>query len=209
MVARGERHGLSKLRAEQVLDVYLLARSGLFYQRELAVAFGISRPQVSNIMHRKQWQHLWNEQEGIGTMAKVEIEETDLEELKARIAKLEKASAPSAPTFKREPYAPIDYTAGATMDRETKRDLARAIPDDLARDLRADLARGNPINQSVAQLTPDRGRAQVEIRGSGWANPNPLTTPAGLDICDRLVDMQDKIDKADLQRRLARSGSKE
>jgi hypothetical protein len=85
------------------------------------------------------------------------------------------------------------------MDRETMRDLAAAIPDTLARDLHADLARGNPINQSVAQLTPDR---------SGTPE-RKIEPPPGIDLMDKIMDQADAQDRADLQRRLARSVKKE
>jgi hypothetical protein len=143
-------------------------------------------------------------------------EDGNVDDLRAEIAALKKRQTeleakiaegkPPAP-FKSEPYQPRDYTAGASMDRETKRELAKAIPDDLARDLRADLARGNPITQSPAQLTPDRDGGRVQIqRGSGWAEPNPLSAPPGVQIMDRLMDMQDAIDKRDLARRLGTKG---
>ncbi len=127
-------------------------------------------------------------------------------ELKAQLAKVAEVGKPPTP-FKSEPPERIDYTSGATMDRETMRDLASAIPDSLARDLRADLARGNPVTQSVAQLTPDRG-GQVE-RGSGYRDAVPLGPPPGVPIMDRLMDMQDQIDKADLARRLAGTTAKD
>jgi hypothetical protein len=137
------------------------------------------------------------------TQAQLEREMAQLQKQLADLsAKLEAMGKPVTP-MPREPYQPRDYTARASMDAETKRELAKAIPDDLARDLRADLARGNPITQSAAQLTPDRGSGGVQIqRGSGWAEPNPLSAPPGVPIMDRLMDMQDAIDKRDLERRL-------
>jgi hypothetical protein len=126
-------------------------------------------------------------------------------ELKAQLAKVGGAAKPPAP-IKSEPYQPIDYTSRASMDRETMKDLASAIPPDLARDLRGDLARGSPVTASVAQLTPDRPGVEVQ-RGSGWSAPNPLRQPEGVAICDRLVDRQDELDKLDLARRLAQAGA--
>jgi hypothetical protein len=134
--------------------------------------------------------------------------ETEMAELRARVAELEKADKPPEPVA-REPHQPLDLTARATMPPAAMRDLINAVPDNLVRDIRADAARGNPITQSVAQLSQDRAGGRVQIRGSGWANPNPLSPPAGVDICDRLVDAQDRQDRADLERRLARSVRKE
>jgi hypothetical protein len=159
-------------------------------------------------MHRREWRWLLLDNNEEPTMTEDELK-AEIAALKKRQTELEAKlgeDKPSPPQFKPEPYQPIDYTARATMDRETKRELAKAIPDDLARDLRADLARGNPITQSVAQLTPDHGGGRVQIqRGSGWAEPNPLRQPAGVELCDRIMDMADRQDRADLERRLARS----
>jgi hypothetical protein len=119
-------------------------------------------------------------------------------DLEAQLAKIATSPVPPAP-FKSEPHQPVDYTRGASMDRETMRDLAAAIPDTLARDLHADLARGNPINQSVAQLTPDR---------SGTPE-RKIEPPPGIDLMDKIMDQADAQDRADLQRRLARSVKKE
>jgi hypothetical protein len=199
-------HGRCKLTPEQAIEVHLLARSKRHFQWQIGEAFGITQSQVSLIQHRRRWCSLFNNNEG-HEMTEDELK-AELDALKTRQAELEAKldeNKPSAP-FKAEPYQPRDWTAGATMDRETKRELAKAIPDDLARDLRADLARGNPITQSVAQLTPDRGRGGVQVqRGSGWAEPNPLTPPPGVELCDRIMDMADRQDRADLERRLARS----
>jgi hypothetical protein len=210
MPARGSDNDRAKLTAEQVIDIHLLARSKQYWQREIAEEFGVTQSHVSLIEHRRRWRWLFYNSEG-NPMNEDELR-AELDALKKRQseleAKLAEADKPPEP-FKREPYQPIDYTRGASMDRETKRDLATAIPDSLARDLRADLARGNPISQSQAMLTPDRGGRGVEIRGTGYRDAIPLAAPPGVALADRLMDMQDKIDKADLQRRLARSGRKE
>jgi hypothetical protein len=198
--------GPLKLTPAEALDVYLLARSGLFYQREVGEVYGISQSAVSLIAHRRRWQWLLENQKE-PAMSDDDLR-AEIDKLKTRQAELEAklagAGEPPAPA-KSEPYQPIDYTSRASMGAETMRDLASAIPDSLARDLRADLARGNPVTQSPAQLVKGGGeRVQIE-RGTGWAAPNPITPPAGVPIMDRLMDMQDAIDKADLQRRLAGS----
>jgi hypothetical protein len=192
-----------KLTAQQALDIHLLARSGLFYQQELAAAYGISRSNVSLLMHRKRWQWLF-EREKEQLMSKVEIEQVELDELYARMAKLEKANAPPAP-FKSNYVRPPNPLDRASMSKETMAEFAKAIPEELAADLRADLARGNPLQQSPAQLTPDRGGGRGEIRGTGWAAERKIESPPGISLADRLMDMQDQIDRADLQRRLALS----
>jgi cell division protein FtsB len=184
-VARGSDNGRSKLTAEQALDIHLQARSGQYWQREIAERFDVSQSEVSLLMHRRRWRFLFYNSDG-NPMSEDELKaeldrlKAEKEELAARIAKLEKVGEPPAP-FKAEPYQPRDWTAGATMDRETKRELAKAIPPDLARDLRADLARGNPIHQSVAQLTPPDRPGQVQIaRGTNIVDPRPDDPPHGL-----------------------------
>jgi len=51
---RGERHGLSKLTAEQVLAI----RNAQGFHREIAERFGISRQRVGEIKGGQEWTHL-------------------------------------------------------------------------------------------------------------------------------------------------------
>jgi hypothetical protein len=196
--------GAPKLTAEQALDIYLLMRSKRYWQRELAEAFAISQSAVSLIMHRRRWCTTIEELTMTDKNAEFEERLAASEKRVAELeAKLSEARKPAEP-FRREPMERIDYTAGATMDAETRRELAKAFPDSLARDLRDDaLNRPNPVTGATpAQLTQG-GNERVQIqRGTGWAEPNPLSAPPGVPIMDRLMDMQDKIDKADLARRL-------
>jgi hypothetical protein len=39
-------------------------------------------------------------------------------------------------------------------------------------------------------------------KGSGWQNPTPLSNPPGVAICDQMMDVQDALDKRDLEKRL-------
>jgi hypothetical protein len=206
MKARGSDNGRAKLTAEGALQVFRDAWSGLWWQREIAEAFGVSQSQVSLLMHRRRWQWLLPDNNEGNQMSEEDLK-AEIAALKKRQTELEAKIAEGKPAepVKREPYRPIDYTAGATMDNETKRELAKAFPPDLVRDLRADARRPNPVTEAgSAQLTPDRP-GRVEIRGTGWAEPNPLRQPAGVDICDRIMDAADRQDRADLERRLARS----
>jgi hypothetical protein len=139
------------------------------------------------------------------TPAQLEAEVADLRkqsgELKAQADKL------PAPQFKSEPHKPYDPTANFGMPRSAVEAMAAAVPDRLMADLRSDALKPNPVTgTSQAQLTPDHGGGRVQIqRGSGWAEPNPLRQPAGVAICDRIMDMADAQDRRDLERRLARS----
>jgi predicted DNA-binding protein (UPF0251 family) len=56
-VARGERHGKSKLTAEKVREMRLLRAEG-WTHRQLAVHFGISRGTVGFVLNGTTWQHI-------------------------------------------------------------------------------------------------------------------------------------------------------
>jgi hypothetical protein len=115
-------------------------------------------------------------------MPKVEIEQVELDELKARLAKLEKASEPPEP-FKREPVQPWDPTANFGMPRSAVQAMAAAVPDALLADLKADALKPNPVTQSgSSQLSQVGERVQIQ-RGSGWQEPNPLRSPADTAHC--------------------------
>jgi predicted DNA-binding protein YlxM (UPF0122 family) len=210
--ARGERNGFAKLCADEARAIYKLAWAGAHSLREIADAFGVSLSQVWLIKHRREWRWLLLDNNEEQAMTDNEEFEKRLAASEKRVAELEARLRGEQPTpIKAEPRAPIDYTANASMDAETKRELAKAFPPDLARQLRNDLARPNPVTEAgSAQLTPDRGRGGVQIvRGTGYRDAVPLGPPAGVELCDQLVDAQDRQDRADLERRLARSVKKE
>lgn len=56
--AAGERQGLSKLTADQVLTIRGARNSGVVTQQALADAFGIHQTGVSAIIARKTWKHI-------------------------------------------------------------------------------------------------------------------------------------------------------
>jgi hypothetical protein len=186
MVAHGPHNGNAKLTPEQAVDIYLLARSKRYWQRELAEAFGISQSEVSLIEHCRRWCWLLLDNEGNEMMTDKDAEfeerlaasEKRVAELEAKLGEARKAAEP----IKREPYQPIDYTRGATMDAATKRELAKSFPADLVRDLRSDAFKPNPITGvTPAQLTPPDRPGRVEIRaGTNIVDPRPDDPPHGL-----------------------------
>ncbi|MGB8572233.1 MAG: hypothetical protein WCD78_25975 [Pseudolabrys sp.] len=120
---------------------------------------------------------------------------SELEKLKAqnaelndRIAKLEKAAEPPKP-FVPRPMPRRDLTEGMSMDRATMLEFARAAGSTAAEDLRAFQ------QQKRSQSPPAEPQRQ---RGSGWRDEAPLGSPPGVELADRLMDHQDKIDRAEL-----------
>lgn len=55
---RGEQHPRSRLTAQDVDCIRKLWATGLFLQRELGKAFGVTREQVSQIVRGVRWSHL-------------------------------------------------------------------------------------------------------------------------------------------------------
>jgi hypothetical protein len=184
LYACGSRNGFAKLSEEEAREVYRLAWTGDFTLRQIGEAFGISLSQVHLIKTKREWKYLWRKDNQSMTdntddlRAEIDKLRAETAELKAELARLIDAAKPPAP-MPREPYAPIDYTARASVDAETTREWAKVIPDSLARQLRDDaLNRPNPVTGvTPAQLTPGGGGG-VQIRGSGWQEPSPLRSPA-------------------------------
>src|SRR5262245_41104479 len=90
---------------------------------------------------------------------------------------------------------PMDYTkqftAKATMDRETLREYERVIdPRLIAKD-----HLGKPTS-----LPAVHGQSPGTNAGN-WTEPVSVKVP-GVDICDQLLDQQDALDRRDLKRRL-------
>src|SRR6516165_6296736 len=76
-----------------------------------------------------------------------------------------------------------------------QRAMMEAVPDRLMAEIVNDSRRGVTPPSSLAssdQKPAERGR------GSGFSEPAPLRPPPGVEICDRLMDVQDLRDKAAL-----------
>ncbi len=54
--ARGERHGMSKLTEDDVMQIRDLRALGLT-QREIGYLFGVNQSQINRILRGKRWQH--------------------------------------------------------------------------------------------------------------------------------------------------------
>jgi hypothetical protein len=160
------------------------------------------RPTPQEISQHCRNGKLGEDNKSMSDKTKAQLER-DVATLAARVAELEKAGKPPEP-LKREPHQPFDPTANMGMPRSAVQAMVDAVPDSLVRDLHSDAARGNPVTAPTSQV-PQRGGGVEIRRGSGWAEPNPLSPPPGLPIMDEMLDAQDRQDRADLQRRLARS----
>ena len=130
----------------------------------------------------------------------------DIEELKDRIEELERVNKPSE--FKPEPYQRYDPTEGMCMPRSALAAMVAAVPDHVIRDIamrdnRAPTGRPGMIPSSNQQSTGG-GSANVAGSGTGWAHETPLGPPPGVAQADRLMDVQDARDRAELIERDAR-----
>jgi hypothetical protein len=55
---KGEKHKLSKLSEQQVLEIRELYSTGNYTQKELGEKFGVSQNQISYIINKKKWNHI-------------------------------------------------------------------------------------------------------------------------------------------------------
>ena len=53
----GSRHSQAKLHESDINEIFIMRKQGLTHQ-EIANRFGVSRPTISVILERKQWQHV-------------------------------------------------------------------------------------------------------------------------------------------------------
>jgi hypothetical protein len=58
LLARGERHGRSKLSTEDILEIRKLYKSEAWSYRKLANKFNVSHVQIANIVLNKHWLNL-------------------------------------------------------------------------------------------------------------------------------------------------------
>ena len=100
--------------------------------------------------------------------------------------------------------APIDRTEKMRLPDSAQRDMFKVGYPGLADDLAADRARRRVTSSPAPE--PQRQR------GSGWAPERPLEPAGGqstIAACDRLVDAQDKIDRAELIERHTKAAQTE
>src|SRR3990167_8959811 len=52
----GEKHGSSKLKEKQVIEIRNLGKTGIYIQKELADLFGVHQTTINNILNNKYWK---------------------------------------------------------------------------------------------------------------------------------------------------------
>jgi hypothetical protein len=99
----------------------------------------------------------------------------------------------------------VDHARQAALAAEARKrgiseatlEAAKAVPDDVVRSLVSDFRRGPSQPSSIA------GAPTVQAKqGSGWSEPLPLSNPPGVDLADKLMDQQDRIDRIRRERML-------
>jgi hypothetical protein len=115
------------------------------------------------------------------------------DEEKAGIAALDRDQAEALLALIRKARAM--FGSGA-MPRSAVEDLVKAVPDEQVRAIVKDLGKGPA--QPGKLLEEPKG----VVRGSGWAKEAPLEPPPGVKWVDQLCDVQDAIDRRELEKRL-------
>jgi hypothetical protein len=129
---------------------------------------------------------------------------SEIEDLKKELKALKDQINPPP----REPFhmPRFDPTEGMSMPRSAMQAMVDASSSYMA-DLRADARKPNPVTASQSPLSSSSSSqptSQVQ-RGTGYRDAVPLGPPPGIEHCDRLVDAQDKIDRAELALKLAKA----
>jgi hypothetical protein len=89
----------------------------------------------------------------------------------------------------------------AVMPQSAIEDMAKAVPDKLVREVVSDL-RGGRVEPGWLPPT----KSPPIPRGTGWVKPLEHGSPSGQRYVDQMMDVQDALDKRDLERRLRGGG---
>jgi hypothetical protein len=126
----------------------------------------------------------------------VEALRAELEIEKAKLKALQDQLNP--PPKQPSTHPRFDPTEGMSMPASAMKAMIDAVPESVMRGLRADALKRNPVTGGAAPAP------QAQQRGSGWIEERPLEPPPGIALADRLMDHQDKIDRAELALKLAK-----
>ena len=127
----------------------------------------------------------------------------ELSKLKKQVADLKERIDP--PPRQPSTHPRFDPTEGMSMPASAMRDLINAVPDALMRDLRGDARKPNPMALSGGITKPTAAEPQKVIGKKGFIEERPIEPPPGIAHCDRMMDEQDKVDRAELALRLAKA----
>jgi hypothetical protein len=102
-----------------------------------------------------------------------------------------------------------DARRQAELAREAKQrglpeyvvEAARSVPTDVVRSIVDDFRRG-PSQPSSLGTTPEKKPTEPKQK-TGWQEATPLQQPPGIDLIDRMVAVQDKINAAQKIQELA------
>jgi hypothetical protein len=86
--------------------------------------------------------------------------------------------------------------------QEWQRDMTKAVGDNTVADIVQDFRRGVPEPSGLGGAS----KFAEPKKGNGWIEPRPLEAPAGVNWCDRMMDVQDRIDRAAREEAFARGG---
>jgi hypothetical protein len=114
----------------------------------------------------------------------------ELDDLKAQVKELKDQLNP--PPRQPSTHPRYDPTEGMSMPRSAMKAMIDAVPDALMASLRDDARKPNPITGGPNPQPQPRQRATPN-----WIEERPLERPAGIEHVDRLVDAQDRLDKAE------------
>ena len=130
----------------------------------------------------------------------------ELAALRKRVEELEAKAKPAEEKkpFTPAPYEPIDWTARMSMPRSAIEAMVAAEPKGFMKGVVDDnrAPTGRPGMIPSTQQGGGSGPANVPGSGTGWAREIPLSNPPGVNYADKLMDEQDRRDRAELAQRL-------
>jgi hypothetical protein len=132
--------------------------------------------------------------------------------LRAEVAALKEALSgkedkpPPKSDFVPKPYQPIDWTARMSMPPSAIRAMVEAVPDSVKRGVIGDrhAPTGRPGMIPESQQQPSNVRSANVPGGTGWGYSPPISPPPGVAQADRLMDEQDRRDRAELAKKLGK-----
>jgi hypothetical protein len=130
-------------------------------------------------------------------------DDDELSKLKKEIADLKQRIDP--PPRQPSTHPRFDPTEGMSMPRSAMQAMIDAVPDRLMNELRSDALKPNPMTLSGGVTKPTATESPKSIGKKGWIGERPLSPPPGIAIMDRMMDEQDRIDRAELALRLAKA----